>query len=78
MSSETYMLRRAERKAAFNAYGEASARLELAQIKERLAEILSQHEPLNGVMDDIGAQDRDYIRRKIYSMAYYVVVGRVP
>ena len=78
MSFQTYLLRQAERKAAFNAVGEASARLEIAQIRERLAELDSQHEPLNGVMDDIGAQDRDYIRRKIYSMAYYVVVGRLP
>lgn len=72
MSFDKYMLaqeetgrRRAEREAA-------SARLELAKIKERLAEIESQHNPLAE-----RSRDREE-RAKQIDCAFYVVVGRWP
>jgi hypothetical protein len=68
-----YMKAQAEKRAAFNAYDAAAARLELAQIKERLAEIRSQHEPLHSLIDQRMSE-----RERLYAAAHYVVVGRMP
>jgi hypothetical protein len=53
--------------------GEAVNRVELAEIKERFAEIKSQHQPLDLIAKS-GLSDRG----KMYACAFYVVVGRLP
>jgi hypothetical protein len=68
-----YMLAQARRETAFERYNYAGAALELAQIKERLAEIQSQHEPLAGLAEQPFAE-----RDKLCAAAFYVVVGRLP
>jgi hypothetical protein len=68
-----YMLAQAERKAAYERYNHAASALELASIKERLAEIKSQHEPLASLIDK-KLSERD----RLYAAAYLVVVGRLP
>ena len=68
-----YMKAQAEKRAAYERYNYAGAALENAQIKERLAEIKSQHEPLAGLLaQPLGERDR------LYAAAFYVVVGRMP
>jgi hypothetical protein len=68
-----YMRVQAERRAAYERYNYAGAALENAQIKERLSEIKSQHEPLARLMaQPLSERDR------LYAAAYYVVVGRIP
>jgi hypothetical protein len=71
-----YMLRQEERKRAYAEYNAASLGLELARIKERLAQIESQHEPLGAL--NSGAVDYDSARKKQLAVAFYVVVGRMP
>ena len=68
-----YMTAKAEAKVAYERYNYASAALDNARIKERLAEIRSQHEPLAALRD--GAMSE---RDRLYASAYYVVVGRMP
>ncbi len=51
----------------------ASARLELETIKERMWELHSQHQPLG---DLCGANN--LLREKILAHIFYVVVGRFP
>ncbi len=51
----------------------ARASVDLCQIRERLAEMKSQHEPLHSK----SGEDRD-IRRLMYNAAFYAVVGRWP
>ena len=51
----------------------AGATLELAQIKERLAELKSQHEPLAGLIEKKMGE-----RERLYSAAFYIVAGRFP
>lgn len=69
----TYMLRQAERKCAYERYNYAGTALELAQIRERLAEIASQAEPLNSLIGK-SLSERD----RLYAAAFYVVIGRMP
>ncbi len=61
-------------------YNHSSTRLELARIKERFAEIKSQHDPLNKLLEDLGypmdSQIRNEIREKLINLVNYVVVGR--
>ncbi len=52
----------------------AAAQLELAQIRERLAKIKSQYEPLATLTQDGTLA----VREKLYAAAFYVVVGRLP
>jgi hypothetical protein len=68
-----YFLATAERREARERYNYASAALENAKIKERLAEIKSQHEPLAGLINK-PLSERD----RLYAAAFYVVVGRLP
>ena len=68
-----YMKAQAESRAAVAEYGSAARQLTLARIYERLAEVKSQHEPLNGLIDKpLGARER------LYAAAYYVAIGRLP
>lgn len=69
-----YLLAQANTRAARERYNYATQHLENAQIKERLAEITSQHEPLNELM---GRKDLSE-RQKLVASAYYVVFGGIP
>lgn len=69
-----YLMAQERRRTAFAEYNAASAHLQLAQIKERLAEILSQHEPLASMNPEGNAM----ARAKQYAAAFYVVAGRMP
>lgn len=51
----------------------ASARLDLASINQRMAELRSQHEPLN----ELTSGDHDE-RQRILDAIFYVVIGRFP
>jgi hypothetical protein len=68
-----YMKAQAEKRAAYERYNYAVAALENAQIKERLAEIKSQQEPLAGLLSQ-PLSERD----RLYASAFYVVVGHMP
>ena len=68
-----YQKAKAETRAARNEYNYSSVALELAEIKERLAEMASQHEPL-AALRDTAMTERDML----YAAAYYAVVGRMP
>jgi hypothetical protein len=68
-----YMLKQAESRAAFADYNRAARSLDLARIHERLAEIKSQHHPLESL-----ANARLTDRERLYAAAFYVVVGRMP
>jgi hypothetical protein len=73
MNGENYMLAIERKKVAYEKYNYASASLENCQIKERLAEIWSQHEPLASLLDRKMTE-----RERLYAAAFYVVVGRMP
>jgi hypothetical protein len=68
-----YVNAKAEKKAAYERYNYASAALELAEIRERFAELYSQWDPLNAIKDS--ALDE---REKLAAAAHYVVMGRLP
>ena len=68
-----YLKTQAEKQAAYERYNYAGVALENAQIKERLAEIKSQHEPIAGLLTQ-PLSERD----RLYAVAFYVVVGRMP
>ena len=51
----------------------AGAHLDLCQIRERLAEIESQHEPLASLLDAKMGE-----RERLCAAAFYVVIGRMP
>jgi hypothetical protein len=68
-----YMRVLTKEKAAYNEYNYAAANLENKQIKKRLAEIKSQHEPLSSLID-VKLSERD----RLYAAAFYVVIGRMP
>lgn len=68
-----YMLATERRKKAEVDHNRAGVDLELSQIRERLAEIKSQGGPLKELIErEISERDR------LYSAAYYVVIGRMP
>lgn len=68
-----YMTAQAEKRAAYERYNYAASALETAQIKERLAEIKSQHNPLAALLA-LPLSERD----RLFAAAFYVVVGRMP
>lgn len=68
-----YMLAMERVETAKERYNHASTALELAHIKRRLAELLSQYEPLNSLCAN-ETQERD----RLYAAAHYAVVGRMP
>jgi len=73
MSFSAYMLAKERKERRYAECDSAERGLQLAQIKERLAEIKSQHEPLSGLLGK-----RMNERDRLYHSAYYVVVGRFP
>jgi hypothetical protein len=68
-----YQMAKAKKDEAYERYNYAAAALENAQIRERFAEIKSQSEPLNSLIN-APMSERD----RLYAAAYYVVVGRLP
>jgi hypothetical protein len=73
LAFSTYQLRQAEKREAYEMYNFAMQLLENRQIKERLAEILSQSEPLDKLISTVMPE-----RDRLYAAAFYVVVGRIP
>lgn len=76
-----YMHAQETTRAARNLRDYASASLELATIRERLAELASQHEPLSGLVRQAGLSCDDPTkspRDALYAAAFYAVVGRMP
>lgn len=67
------MLAKAEKERAYERYNYASSALDNAKIRERLAEIKSQHEPLASLLSEQRSE-----RDRLYAAAFYVVVGRMP
>ena len=68
-----YQLRQSERREAYETFNFAMQLLENRQIKGRLAEILSQSEPLDKLISTVMPE-----RDRLYAAAFYVVVGRIP
>lgn len=68
-----YEKAQAERETAYQRYAYAAVALENARVHERLAEIKSQAEPLNGLLGRAMSE-----RDRLYAAAFYVVVGRMP
>lgn len=68
-----YKQAQTEREKAYERYNYASVALENAKIKERLAEIQSQFEPLASLMNNQTDE-----RERLYAAAFYVVFGRMP
>ena len=68
-----YMKAQADTRAALERLNFASAALENAQIRERLAKIKSQSDPLASL---IGQEMKE--RDRLYAAAFYVVNGRMP
>ncbi len=69
----SYFLATSEKERAYEHYNYASAALDNAKIKERLAEIKSQHEPIASLLDKQLSE-----RERLYAAAFYVVIGRMP
>ena len=65
---QNLMLARAEQREAYQQYNYASTRLEPCKVYERMAEMASQHEPLNRFPRELREQILDVLR--------YVVHGR--
>ncbi len=72
-SFNSYLRAQSEAQTAYERYNYASSALENARIKERLAEIKSQHEPLARLLDQ-KLSERD----RLCAAAFYVVTGRMP
>ena len=68
-----YMKAQADTRTALERLNFASAALENAQIRERLAKIKSQSDPLASL---IGQEMKE--RDRLYAAAFYVVNGRMP
>jgi hypothetical protein len=64
---------RTEKESAYNLYNYAGAKLELASIRERLAEIESQHDPIADLLTKKMSE-----RERLCAIAFYVVIGRFP
>ena len=73
LAFSTYQLRQAEKREAYEAFNFAMQLLENRQIKERLAEILSQADPLDKLISTVMPE-----RARLYAAAFFVVVGRIP
>jgi hypothetical protein len=68
-----YRIAQSDKRTAYERYNYAASALELAQIKERFAEVYSQYDPVNKV-SNMRYDDRDML----CAIAHYVVVGRLP
>ena len=64
----------AKRELAYAHYNCAAQTLKNASIHERLAEIKSQSEPIDGLLREPLLSYRE----KLYAAAFYVVTGRLP
>ena len=73
MSFQAYMFAQEEKRRWNAEYNNSCAHLDLAQIRERLAEIKSQYDPIVGLLET-SLSERD----RLYVIAFYVVVGRFP
>jgi hypothetical protein len=74
-----YMCADAEAKAARQEWEAASARMTVADIRKRLAEIKSQNLSLASLCQaKIGSPEYEAERERLYAAAFYVVVGRLP
>lgn len=76
-----YMERQAETRAARARHDAADARLQIALIMERLAELKSQHSPLADIIVESGLSCNDpkkSPREALYAAAFYAVIGRTP
>lgn len=70
---ESFLLKKAETRAAVERCNYDTVALANTRIRERLAEIKSQHEPLAGLLQQPMSE-----RERMYAAAFYVVVGRLP
>lgn len=82
-ASLTYGQALTEVKQASAEFEAASHRLDRARIHCRLAELNAQHEPLAGLLREIGIADSsdpnyDKTRRQLYRAAFFAVHGRIP
>lgn len=78
MAFSKYLLAQAEKRTAYNDYCRAGTALELAQIRERLAELASQYDPIHEDVDKLGVSENlgKLIRTEILHFCRYVVTGR--
>ena len=70
---QAYFLAIAERKTEQARRDAAGTALELAWVRERLAQIQSQHEPLASLLAESRSE-----RDRLYAAAFWVVIGRMP
>lgn len=68
-----YFHMQARKDEAYQLYNYAGMKLENAKIKCRLAEIKSQTEPLDSLLNKKLTE-----RERLYAAAFYVVIGRMP
>ena len=61
---------------ARNLHNYAGVNLKLAEIRCRYAELRSQHEPLNGFLEEI-ATSTTISREQLMKIADYVILGKV-
>jgi len=74
-----YQLEQERVKTARSEHNYACAKLELAQIRCRLAEIECQHEPLESIVPKyLENVERADARIAMVNAAFFVVVGRMP
>lgn len=71
---ERYQAAKERKRTAYERYNYASLALEVAQIKERFAEIVSQHQPLA----ELNPGENLIAREKQIKAAFYVLYGRWP
>ena len=70
---DAYMTAQEKSRTAYQQYNYAGCALDLAHIRERLAEIKSQYQPLAGLLEKKMSE-----RERLCAAAFYVVVGRMP
>jgi len=77
-----YWARQTETKLAQANHAKANYQVEIARMKERAAELRSQHEPLaglvNGAFKGPNCAEPDDVRAAINDAIFYVLVGRFP
>jgi hypothetical protein len=70
---QAYFCAQERRRSAYNLFNYACTLLDLERIRERLAEIKSQHEPIASLIDERMSE-----RERLCAIAHYVVIGRIP
>lgn len=75
-----YLIANREVEVAIQQNNYAGQRLENARIKERMAEVISQSEPLNTFLKslnlEVGMEKRALVRLEIIKIIEYVVIGK--